>query len=220
MKVSFDHDATRAKEDTKLWAALALSREQKMGVEDPREMERLGQRRRGRRASALAGRVGPGRARRADRHLRRLRLRPPGLPLPGQRPGSRHRPVRRGHPSEAPRAVRLASPDVHSSAASTARPGSRPWRALRRRRLQPAPAATPSTAPSAAPSAAPSGAPSLAPTVGGVDRSELVPSPAPTPVPSDGQTAGQTRTDAWGIEQVWVPPARSRWAPMPPRSPP
>jgi coenzyme F420-dependent glucose-6-phosphate dehydrogenase len=41
MKVSFDHDATRAKEDTKLWAALALSGEQKMGVEDPREMERL-----------------------------------------------------------------------------------------------------------------------------------------------------------------------------------
>jgi formylglycine-generating enzyme required for sulfatase activity len=28
---------------------------------------------------------------------------------------------------------------------------------------------------------------------------------APTPVPSDGQTAGQTRTDAAGIEQVWVP---------------
>ena len=41
MKVSFDYDATRAKEDTKIWAALALSGEQKMGVEDPREMERL-----------------------------------------------------------------------------------------------------------------------------------------------------------------------------------
>jgi formylglycine-generating enzyme required for sulfatase activity len=29
--------------------------------------------------------------------------------------------------------------------------------------------------------------------------------PAPTPVPSDGQTAGQKRTDAHGITQVWVP---------------
>ena len=28
---------------------------------------------------------------------------------------------------------------------------------------------------------------------------------APTPVPSDGSTAGQERTDAFGIAQVWVP---------------
>ena len=41
MKVSFDTDRSRAMEDTKIWAALALSGEQKMGVEDPREMERL-----------------------------------------------------------------------------------------------------------------------------------------------------------------------------------
>jgi coenzyme F420-dependent glucose-6-phosphate dehydrogenase len=41
MKVSFDPDLDRAMEDTKVWAALALSGEQKMGVEDPREMERL-----------------------------------------------------------------------------------------------------------------------------------------------------------------------------------
>ena len=41
MKVSFDTDRARAMEDTKIWAALALSGEQKMGVEDPREMERL-----------------------------------------------------------------------------------------------------------------------------------------------------------------------------------
>ena len=40
-KVSFDTDRARAMEDTKIWAALALSGEQKMGVEDPREMERL-----------------------------------------------------------------------------------------------------------------------------------------------------------------------------------
>jgi coenzyme F420-dependent glucose-6-phosphate dehydrogenase len=41
MKVSFDSDRSRAVEDTRIWAALALSAEQKMGVEDPREMERL-----------------------------------------------------------------------------------------------------------------------------------------------------------------------------------
>ena len=41
MKVSFDSDRARAMEDTKIWAALALPGEQKVGVEDPREMERL-----------------------------------------------------------------------------------------------------------------------------------------------------------------------------------
>jgi coenzyme F420-dependent glucose-6-phosphate dehydrogenase len=41
MKVSFDHDVTRASEDTRVWAALALSPEEKVGVEDPIEMERL-----------------------------------------------------------------------------------------------------------------------------------------------------------------------------------
>ncbi|MBS7538964.1 glucose-6-phosphate dehydrogenase (coenzyme-F420) [Ancylobacter lacus] len=41
MKVSFDTDLARAREDTRLWAALALSAEEKMSVEDPLEMERL-----------------------------------------------------------------------------------------------------------------------------------------------------------------------------------
>jgi coenzyme F420-dependent glucose-6-phosphate dehydrogenase len=41
MKVSFDPDRARALEDTRHWAALALSAEEKMSVEDPREMERL-----------------------------------------------------------------------------------------------------------------------------------------------------------------------------------
>ncbi len=41
MKVSFDTDIARAKEDTRHWAALALSAEEKMSVEDPLEMERL-----------------------------------------------------------------------------------------------------------------------------------------------------------------------------------
>jgi coenzyme F420-dependent glucose-6-phosphate dehydrogenase len=41
MKVSFDTDLARARDDTRHWAALALSPEEKTGVEDPVEMERL-----------------------------------------------------------------------------------------------------------------------------------------------------------------------------------
>lgn len=41
VKVSFDTDRDRAMADTRLWAALALPGDAKMGVEDPREMERL-----------------------------------------------------------------------------------------------------------------------------------------------------------------------------------
>jgi coenzyme F420-dependent glucose-6-phosphate dehydrogenase len=41
MKVSFDTDRQRAMDDTRHWAALALSAEEKMSVEDPLEMERL-----------------------------------------------------------------------------------------------------------------------------------------------------------------------------------
>jgi coenzyme F420-dependent glucose-6-phosphate dehydrogenase len=41
VKVSFDTDRQRALEDTRLWGALALSSQEKTGVEDPLEMERL-----------------------------------------------------------------------------------------------------------------------------------------------------------------------------------
>ncbi len=41
MKVSFDSDPDRAMQDTRHWAALALSPEEKTGVEDPVEMEKL-----------------------------------------------------------------------------------------------------------------------------------------------------------------------------------
>jgi coenzyme F420-dependent glucose-6-phosphate dehydrogenase len=41
VKVSFDTDRERAMQDTTFWGALALSGEEKMGVEDPVEMERL-----------------------------------------------------------------------------------------------------------------------------------------------------------------------------------
>ena len=41
VKVSFDTDPKRALEDTRHWAALALSHEEKSSTEDPLEMERL-----------------------------------------------------------------------------------------------------------------------------------------------------------------------------------
>ena len=41
VKVAFDTDRLRALEDTRLWGALALSGQEKTGVEDPLEMERL-----------------------------------------------------------------------------------------------------------------------------------------------------------------------------------
>jgi coenzyme F420-dependent glucose-6-phosphate dehydrogenase len=41
VKVSFDPDAARALDDCRFWGALALSPEEKTGVEDPVEMQRL-----------------------------------------------------------------------------------------------------------------------------------------------------------------------------------
>lgn len=41
IKVSFDSDGRRALEDTRHWAALALSADEKMSVKDPMKMERL-----------------------------------------------------------------------------------------------------------------------------------------------------------------------------------
>ena len=39
VKVSFDNDRQRALDDTRIWAALALSAEDKVAIHDPREME-------------------------------------------------------------------------------------------------------------------------------------------------------------------------------------
>jgi len=41
VKVSFDHDRDRAMEATRFWGALGLTPDQKQGVEDPVEMQRL-----------------------------------------------------------------------------------------------------------------------------------------------------------------------------------
>src|ERR1700726_4515033 len=61
MKVSFDSDGERALEDTRHWAALALSAEEKISVEDPLEMERLADQLPAQRAGTpLVGAEGPG----------------------------------------------------------------------------------------------------------------------------------------------------------------
>jgi coenzyme F420-dependent glucose-6-phosphate dehydrogenase len=41
MKLSFDTDRARARDDTRFWAPLSLSQEEKMNVEDPLELEKL-----------------------------------------------------------------------------------------------------------------------------------------------------------------------------------
>ena len=80
VKVSYDHDLEYAKEACEYWAPLALSPEQKSDVEDPIELERLADENPRDRAAALHRHERPGGVRRADRRLRRARLRPSGLP--------------------------------------------------------------------------------------------------------------------------------------------
>ena len=68
MKVSFDTDLERAREDTRHWAALALSPEEKTGVEDAVEMER--------RADAISTERAAGRwivSSDPDEHVERIR---------------------------------------------------------------------------------------------------------------------------------------------------
>src|SRR3954452_14014284 len=57
------------------------------------------------------------------------------------------------------------------------------------------------------PSTAPAPTPGATTTLEPASRAHpsAVTSPAATPVPSDGSTAGEERTDAFGVRQVWVP---------------
>ena len=124
MKVSFDTDLGRAMEDTKVWAALALTRRAEDGHPRPARDGDRGQGGRAVRAPALAGGHRPGRARRADRAVPRVRVEPPRVPLPGPGPGGGDRPLRRGHPAAPAGEVRLD--DGHGSlpdARGAARPG-------------------------------------------------------------------------------------------------
>ena len=101
IKVSYDRDRERAFTNTHWWAALALTPEQKEGVEDPVEMERLADANLDRAHDALHLLRRPGRGRRGDRPLRRARLRRARPARPGRRPGALHRAVLRRRAAEA-----------------------------------------------------------------------------------------------------------------------
>ena len=98
VKVSYDADRNQALRDCGIGAALALPGETKMGVDYPREMERLGVG-----AAARAGRDplarlrGHRRAHRADPAVHRAGLHPPGVPRAGQQPVAVHQRLRQGH---------------------------------------------------------------------------------------------------------------------------
>ena len=108
MKVSFDTDHERALEDTRHWAALALTPEEKVSVEDPREMETPG-----RRAADRAGRQPldrlhrSGRAYREDPALYRHGLPPSGVPRARSGPGAVPEALRRAGAAPAAAGVRV-----------------------------------------------------------------------------------------------------------------
>ena len=87
MKVSFDTDFDQAMEDTKVWAALALPGDKKMGVHDPREMEVLAKEAEPYAHTRWLVSSDP------DEHVEqiapvhRLGLQPPRVPLPGRGAG-------------------------------------------------------------------------------------------------------------------------------------
>ena len=95
VKVSYDEDRERAERDCGWWAALALSGDEKAGVEDPIEMERLADANRDRASSRfivsddpqeMADRIGEY----VDLGFTEL-----DVPLPGRGPAPRAGPLRR-----------------------------------------------------------------------------------------------------------------------------
>ena len=102
VKVSFDTDMKRAMEDTRHWAVLALTPEEKISVHSPEEMERLAD---GLSAERAASRwivsTDPDEHVERDWLLRRSRLRPSGLSCAGSRSGAVH-PALRGARSASP----------------------------------------------------------------------------------------------------------------------
>ena len=106
VKVSFDTDAARAKEDTRHWAALALSPEEKVGVEDPVEMERLADALPlDRAASRWIVSADPEEQVERDPALCRTRLHPSRLPRPRPRPAALLEALRRAGVAAAARQV-------------------------------------------------------------------------------------------------------------------
>ena len=94
IKVSYDRDRERAFTNTHWWAALALTPEQKEGVEDPIEMERLADENLDRAHTRFICSDDPDEVVAAIGTLRRPRLRRARPARPGRRPGALHRAVR------------------------------------------------------------------------------------------------------------------------------
>ena len=86
IKVSYDHDLEYARQACNWWAALALSPEEKSGVEDPLEMERLADAALDRAHTRFIVTDDPEECVERIRAVRRPRLHPPRLPRPGRRP--------------------------------------------------------------------------------------------------------------------------------------
>ena len=81
IKLSYDPDPERALENTRFWAPLALTADQKAGLEDPIEMGRAGDALPIEQVGEpLDRRLGPRRRDREGQALRRPRLHPPRLP--------------------------------------------------------------------------------------------------------------------------------------------
>ena len=103
VKVSYDRDRERALDNCRWWAALALTPEQKEGVEDPIEMERLADENARPRAHPLHRLGRPRGGRRGHPPLRRPRLRRAGPARARRGPGALPGPVRRGRAAAAAR---------------------------------------------------------------------------------------------------------------------
>ena len=110
MKVSFDTDHERAMQDTRHWAALALTPEEKVSVEDPIEMETPGCRPAGGACGEPLDRfVRSGRARRENPSLCRNGIPPPGVPRARAGSGAVPAALQRAGPAEAAAAFRLSA---------------------------------------------------------------------------------------------------------------
>ena len=106
IKVSYDRDPERAEPDCHWWAALALTGEEKSGIEDPLEMERLADANLDRAHTRFIVYDDPEECVERISPVRRARLHAARVPRAGQRPAALPRAVLRGRPAAAARALR------------------------------------------------------------------------------------------------------------------
>ena len=104
VKLSYDRDAELALENTRFWAPLSLTSEQKHSVHSATEMERLAGAPDRSGGAALDRRVRPRGGRRAAPAVPRRRLQPPRDARAGPRPGAVPQPVQLGRAAAAAQA--------------------------------------------------------------------------------------------------------------------